>query len=675
MAGSAVLVNTVGASTKAMRLWMFNGPVDALALSGKTLYAGGHFTQISPRSGPIVADSASSGRPVAGFPSAADGAVKAVAADGKGGWFVGGTFHRLGGLACPYLVHVTAAMRVDPRFCPRPNDYVLALALDGQTLYVGGSFTRAGGARRANLAALSTTTGQAASWAPPAISDAVDGMAVRNGVLYLLGDFSVVGGKNRFSLAAVDVRTRRVTGWDPKAPEFGQHGDTSTHAVAAGPNAIYVGGIFDHIGGRKVAGLAALDPVTGRATGFVPAGKPWTVETLLVAGGRLYAGGLTHTGGYLAAYDAGSGKPAWVGVADPSGVDALAAGGTRLFAGGARLQAFNATTGHRAAWAPPGPNQTVRALDVSGDRVVVGGDFSGVGGVYRDGLATVDLGTGQPTAWHPRLTGLEGRSPAVTAIAVSGPNIYIGGDFSRVGGKARIQVAAVSATGGQVTSWAPKLTADNQVLAIAARGSSVYLGGFGVASSYDASGKLRWNSPPGGISSFVHAIAVVGNTVYLGGSFDVIGGATRHALVAVDAENGSTTAWEPRISESDGDEEVHALAVRGSTLYVGGSFDSAGGTKRHLLASFDTASGKVTTWAPKAGAIEDVYALTETPAAIYAGGDGGARAFDPKTGATLGWRPSLTVAGFYPTPYVHALAVAGSTVYVGDEAGLEAVSR
>ncbi len=674
-AGSAVLVTAVGASTKAARLWTFNGPVDALVVSGKTLYVGGKFTQIAPRSGPIVAVSASSGRRVAGFPSAADGAVKALTADGRGGWFVGGTFHRLGGAACRYLAHVTATMSVDRRFCPRPNDDVLALALDGETLYVGGSFTVLGGARRAHLAALNAATGKATSWAPAAIEDAVDGIAVRNGVLYLLGFFAVVGGKNRFSLAAVDIRTRKVTGWDPRAPEFGQHGDTSTNAIAAGPRAIYVGGIFDHIGGRKVAGLAALDPVTGRATGFVPAGKPWTVETLLVAGGRLYAGGLTHTGGYLAAYDAGSGKPAWVGAADPSGVEALAAGGSRLYAGGAKLQAFNSTTGRRAAWAPPAPNQTVRALGVSGDKVLVGGDFSGVGGVFRDGLATVDLGSGQPTAWHPRLTGLEGRLPEVTAIGLSGSTVYIGGDFSRVGGKPRIQVAAVSATGAQVTSWAPKVTPDNQVLAITARGSSVYLGGFGVASSYDAAGKLRWNSPPGGISSFVHAIAVVGNTVYLGGSFDVIGGATRHALVAVDASNGSTTAWEPRISESDGTEEVHALAVRGSRLYVGGSFDSAGGTKRHLLASFDTASGKVTTWAPKSGEIEDVYALLATPATIYAGGDGGARAFDPKTGATLGWRPSLTVAGFYPTPYVHALAVAGSTVYVGDEAGLEAVNR
>jgi len=35
----------------------------------------------------------------------------------------------------------------------------------------------------------------------------------------------------------------------------------------------------------------------------------------------------------------------------------------------------------------------------------------------------------------------------------------------------------------------------------------------------------------------------------------------------------------------------------------------------------------------------------------------------------------LTAAGFYPTPFVHAIAVAGATVYVGDEAGLEAFSR
>jgi outer membrane protein assembly factor BamB len=71
----------------------------------------------------------------------------------------------------------------------------------------------------------------------------------------------------------------------------------------------------------------------------------------------------------------------------------------------------------------------------------------------------------------------------------------------------------------------------------------------------------------------------------------------------------------------------------------------------------------------------DIFALAVAPSAVYAGGDGGALAFDPKTGTTLDWHPALSGGGLFSEPYVHALAVAGSTVYVGDEAGLEAFSR
>ena len=611
---------------------------------------------------------------MAAFPSMGSGSVSALIADGKGGWFVGGRFDRIGGVACANLAHVTAAMAVDHAFCPRPDQGVDALALSGSMLCVGGEFARIGGSRRSWLAAVDTATGRVSPW-KPVLDGPVERMAVRNETVYVLGDFGTAGGKPRFSLAAIDASTGAVTGWNPHAPQ-GSHGQALVDSIAAGPRAIYVGGLFERIGGKTIAGLAALDPTTGKATAFAPAGSPWTVEALAVVGGRLYAGGFTHTGGYLAAYDAATGKAApWRPHADAGGIDSLTVGGSRVYVGGARLQAFDARTGRLVAWKPPPPNQRVQALAFSGRTVAAGGQFTGAGGVTRDGIAAMDLGTGGLTSWQPRLTGSTGLQPEITALARSGSTVYLGGDFARAGSKPRIEVAAVDATTGQVTSWAPQLTADNQVLAIATGGSNVYFGGFGVASSYDSSGKLNWNSPPGGISASVNAIAVAGGSVYLGGGFDVIGGATRHALVAVDARNGSTTSWNPRVSESDGDEEVSALALSGSTLYVGGSFDTAGGAKRKLMAAFDTRSGKVTSWAPKAGPMLDVFAFAATPKAIYAGGDGGALAFDPKTGATLPWHPALSGGGSFSEPYVHALAVAGSTVYVGDEAGLETFSR
>lgn len=675
MVGAAAAAVAASAGTsetgRAATLWTVNGPVEALVVSGHTLYVGGEFTQIAPRTGPLLAFTGSSGSRVAVFPSIASGAVSALTDDGRGGWFVGGSFDRIGGVACANLAHVTAAMAVDRGFCPRPDQPVDALARSGSTLCVGGAFTRIGGSRRSWLAAVDATTGRVSSW-QPALDGPVDAMAVRGETVYVLGEFDRAGGKTRFSLAAIDSRTGAVTGWDPKAPE-GSHGQPTVDSIAAAPGAIYVGGFFDHIGGRRIAGLAALDPVTGKANAFVPAGSPWTVEALAAVDGRLYAGGSTHSGGYLAAYDAATGKALrWKPRVDAGGVDALTVGGSRVYVGGARLQSFDTRTGRLVAWTPPPPNQRASTLAFSGRIVAVGGQFTGAGGVARDGLAAIDLTNGRPTGWHPRVSRAGGSPAAVSAITLSGSTVYVGGVFDRVGGKRRTLVAALNAESGRVTAWAPQLV-DDQVLAIGLGGQNVYVGGFGVASSYGRAGKLRWNSPPGGISASVNAIAVVGATVYLGGSFDVIGGANRHALVAVDARNGATTSWNPRVSQNDGTEEVNSLAVSGSTLYVGGGFDSAGGAKRNLLASFDTRSGKLTPWTPKPGAILNVYALAVTPRAVYAAGDGGARAFDRKTGAGLSWHASLSAGGFYATPFVHALAVAGSTVYVGDEAGLEAV--
>lgn len=664
---SATLVDNGSARTQAVQPWSVNGPVDALLVSGHTLYVGGQFTQITPRTGPLLAVSSSTGTPLRAFPSLVGNGVYAITGDGKGGWFVGGDFRRIGGVACTNLAHVTAGMAVDPHFCPRPNASVFSLALDGSTLYAGGLFSLVAGTRRPYLAAIDAGNGRLTSWVPPAIDGGVDAFALRNGVIYLLGPFETVGGKHRFSLAAVDIRTRKVTGWNPKAPPYGGHGDPSVRSIAATATAIYVGGIFDTIGGKKQSGLAALNPTTGKATSFSTRGDPWSVEALTVAGGRLYAGGFTHSGGYLQAYAVATGKAlSWTPPVDNSGVASLAVAGSRVYVGGARLQAFDAATGARLPWSPPAPNQRVFALAVSGRTVVAGGSFTGAGGAFRDGIAAIDLRTGQPTNWHPNVLSLSATT-SVDAIAVSHSTVYLGGDFDRVGGKTRHLVAAVAAKTGAVMPWAPTIAGD-QVLAIAASGRNVFIGGFDVGTAYDIAGRTIWNSPPTGTVASVNDIVAAGGTVYIGGTFSVIGGKSREGLAALDARNGSATAWNPRLRATDGDASVNAFAPAGRTMYVGGSFDFAGAAKRRSLAAFDRVTGKWTAWAPKPG-IVTTYALAATASAVYVGGDGGAEAFDPRTGAQLDWHPVL--ASTQSNSLVHAIAVVGSTVYVGDDGGLE----
>jgi hypothetical protein len=147
-----------------------------------------------------------------------------------------------------------------------------------------------------------------------------------------------------------------------------------------------------------------------------------------------------------------------------------------------------------------------------------------------------------------------------------------------------------------------------------------------------------WNP---GANNNVYALAVVGATVYAGGDFSSVGGATRTRLAAVDAASGAPLAWNHR---ADG--RVRALDASPSRLYAGGQFTSVDGAARGRLAAFSLATGSLDGgWTPSAP--DTVFALEVAPAAdrVYLGGifatlNGAANhgyfgPVDPATGANL----------------------------------------
>ena len=104
-----------------------NAPVDAIATGGGYTYLGGNFTMIGPRIGSgMVLDATGNGEPdTADFPEVAGGlrfdalgahqdAVMAVAADGSGGWFIGGGFTHVGGEPRNRLAHILGDGSLDP---------------------------------------------------------------------------------------------------------------------------------------------------------------------------------------------------------------------------------------------------------------------------------------------------------------------------------------------------------------------------------------------------------------------------------------------------------------------------------------------------------------------------------------------------------------------------------
>jgi hypothetical protein len=122
---------------------------------------------------------------------------------------------------------------------------------------------------------------------------------------------------------------------------------------------------------------------------------------------------------------------------------------------------------------------------------------------------------------------------------------------------------------------------------------------------------------------------------------------------------------------------VYTLAMRGSTVYVGGEFVSVGGQSRHQLAAVDATTGAVARWNPNAGSgvFGTVYAMALGDTTVYVSGSSSSWdewsfdwvlhrycvALDTALGAARSWNPDPDRG------YVRALAVSGSTVYAGGE--------
>ena len=669
--------------------YVTNGPVHAIATTPTTTYIGGQFTEVGPRTGPGVGIDATSGKSV-DLPEVSGGyaSVDAVARDDSGGFFIGGNFTHVGGIARNNLAHIRADGSVDPGFAPNPDNAVYALVVSGSTLYVGGHFLSIGGQSSAYIAAIDVTTGRVTGWDPKP-NDQVFDLAVSGSTVYAGGWFNSIGGQSRNGIAAIDAATGKATGWDPKPSGVGL---TISALAVAGPT-VYVGGYFSSIGGQSRNGIAAIDAATGKATGWDP--NPTyddstpAVSAIAVSGSTVYLGGLFRSIGgeardNIAAIDAATGKAtAWD--PDPSlvgtfvgTVGTLAVSGSTVYVGGDfdsiggerrnHIAAIDATSGKATAW-DPNADGLVGALAVSGSRIYAGGFFRSIGGEARDDIAAIDAATGKVTSWAPEA---DPYSTSVTALAVPGSTVYVGGEFSSVGGQVRNNIAAIDAVTGQATDWDPNV--GGQVSTLAVAGSTVYAGGSfrsigtegrnDIAAIDAATGKAtRWDPNADGR---VSALTVSGPTVYAGGDFSTIGGQSRNGIAAVDAETGKAMGWDPHPNAGA---RVSALAVSGRTVYAGGTFNSIGESGNNL-AGIDAVTGKARPWFPHLNAGAEIYALAVSPSTVYVGGAftsiGGRRrndigAIDAVTGKATGWNPNAD-------SFITTLAVgADGTLYAGGD--------
>jgi hypothetical protein len=446
--------------------------------------------------------------------------------------------------------------------------------------------------------------------------------------------------------------------------------DGPVYAVVHGAGRTFIGGNFTHVGPRTGVGA----PIDGAGE----ASRPFPE----VAGGQVYA----------AVSDGGGG---WYIGGDFSSVgDAPIKNLAHISPAGSVDPAFDGQVGG-----------TVRAIIVGGldeegtqpdEHVVyIGGDFTQVHGVSRSRAAALNS-DGTLTTWSPTandevnalgeayVTLNEASDPASAKSEQS--IVFVGGAFTQIGSNASpvatnglgavwgvksSQPAGSTADPidrGFALSWSPSLAGSRPIVRAIQVGTPqvdtgntfvnvpVYAGGEftnglvakGIKVNLAPSGtppvrtmgssqpSYAWSAPatcPTGATNcapVVRALALSGSTLYVGGDFKKLQDGERSYLGALGAiehpaitsEQATLASWNP---SADGSVRSLTVETHGNslpsdvTVYAAGQFGAVGGASRAGLAAI-AADGTPTGWDPKAAG-GTAHVVTAGGGKVYAGGN------------------------------------------------------
>jgi hypothetical protein len=552
-------------------------------------------------------------------------AISALAQSERGELFVGGTFNRL----ADSMLATNIARFDGTNWFPLGsgvNGPIKAIALRGSEVFVGGTFTSAGGGPATNVARWDGTNWWAVG---EGIIGTVSTMLFAGQDLYVGGKFTMAGG----------VSAQHIAKWD-------NHQWSTLNGGFAGPNAevktllqanngeVIAGGIFTTASGNPLTNIARWDAAAWKSVGTGLSAPLYTLTQ--DRQGRIYAGGgLTVMGSpYIAVwngitwsnmspgslftddpvgrlfvwedelYACGIGLPGLAGLAGRPGVSKwtgtnwvslgapfylstipLVIGPEGFYVAGRLDNVMSPSVTGTAAklglakysgggWSIVGaglciessPTAFVRSLLVVGDDVIAAGHFHGENSSF--GERTVARWNGKIwSAMSPQDNGSQwGRCDRCAAMAL--------GYFQQkllTGGYNDLTAAVFDGA-----HWL-KIPTPSPVRAIAVTDSVAYLGGdFGIQ-GWDGQNLLPLGA---GINGPVFALVMQGDKLFAGGTFSVAGEAAASNIARWDGTNWSALG-------AGLDSSVNALALRGFDLIAGGSFTNAGAIKGNCIAVWD----------------------------------------------------------------------------------------
>ncbi len=227
--------------------------------------------------------------------------------------------------------------------------------------------------------------------------------------------------------------------------------------------------------------LAALVAAPGaRASDALTTFNPnvnGTVNAIAYGDGVTYLGGsfssVSYNSGSMARLDETSGLP------DPNFPQVtnglvdhiLADGGGGWYISGEFTTVAGVTRNHIAHILPnetldpnfnPNADNRVYNLKLIGGTLYCAGMFANIGGAARSKIAALNATTGAATAWNP--AGAAGTNGTIIwGLDSDGTSLYIGSDFTSIGGTARNFIAAINIAAGTLSSWNPSASAGGTI--------------------------------------------------------------------------------------------------------------------------------------------------------------------------------------------------------------------
>ena len=520
----------------------FLGQVNALAVSGDALFAGGEFTQSHNGTTTNLNNIARL--------NIAFNTWSTVAGNGLGGSF-------------PSVVR--------------------ALAASGNDLFVGGSFTQTHNGSTPNLNNIARFDILGNAWyrlagdglSDSGFNDSVYSLAIRGSDLFVGGIFSQTANGttldlNRIAHYSFPADPATLGAWSTLQ---GNGLDSTVNSLAIVGSQLFVGGSFTQSANGVYKNLNRVARFQLFLNFWLPLGPnngmalDGDVKALKVdASGKIYVGGLfTKT------------------------LDGTI---TNLN----HIARFNVATNAWEPLAAGGLNGNVNALEMIGDNLYVGGDFTMTVEdvpVSLNRIARYNTASNEWFVLTGSLPNGNGLNDSVAALAKSGDNLFVGGSFTQTVGDTPTTLNRIARYSNSANAWSPLAGngLNNSVNALAASGNDLFAGGdfsatFDNTTSnlnriahYNVSGNAWTATANNGLNNSVRALYTIGNNLLALGSFTQTFDGTK-SLDRLAHYDISGNSWTSLTNGSDADAYQAATMLSGAQpsgtdLAVGGSFEGA----------------------------------------------------------------------------------------------------